>query len=452
MNEHDLLEAIGKTEETVLEASEKRYIPWKVLLTAAACLLLVLSTAFSLISPFLHSKPLPGQTISTERLTWLRRSNILTSSSNANAMISETNAAYNQFFFQMSVEARVLDVLPDLYQYASVHTNSQKYRILRMELLDAIYANGMPSEFYYLLPEELSTKLKQFDSLIMTVSQVGIENKIMRNADRSRLESFSFLFSSGYYDPHMCAVIACTDGKIDMSLHSLKGWEDKSGMAESLTDPESWQAYPCKINRTVPEIKAAIRRGVTEYLQKGDFIPYDTVFTNADLDWPEAQAVVEYVKPFENGYYSGILDSKNAISYSRYINGFETNEYIFIDLESKEIRHDHIFTDEDIKNLPNMDLPLLFARWTEAPKPWRDKEAPYKFCGVSGRYQKQGDYVFGIVSIAWGNPDVKESPWYSCCVVRKVQKHSYLLVCPNGKIVQSEDYATIRALIENYNG
>ena len=51
MNEHDLLDAIGKTEETVLEASEKRYIPWKFLLTAAACLLLVLSTAFSLLSP-----------------------------------------------------------------------------------------------------------------------------------------------------------------------------------------------------------------------------------------------------------------------------------------------------------------------------------------------------------------------------------------------------------------
>jgi hypothetical protein len=51
MNEHDLLEAIGKTDEKLLEASEKRHIPWKFLLTAAACLLLVLSTAFSLISP-----------------------------------------------------------------------------------------------------------------------------------------------------------------------------------------------------------------------------------------------------------------------------------------------------------------------------------------------------------------------------------------------------------------
>ena len=39
MNEHDLLDAIGKTEEAVLEASEKRPIPWKTLLTAAACLL-----------------------------------------------------------------------------------------------------------------------------------------------------------------------------------------------------------------------------------------------------------------------------------------------------------------------------------------------------------------------------------------------------------------------------
>ena len=452
MNEHDLLDAIGKTEETVLEASEKRHIPWKFLLTAAACLLVILSMAFSLISPFLYNKPLPGQIISTERLTWLRRSNILTSGSNANALISATHAPHFQFFFQKSVEARVLDVLPGKYQFPSGHTNSQKYRILRMELLDAIYANGMPSEFYYLLPEELSTNLKQFDSLIMTVSQVGIENAIMRNADRSRLESFSFLFSSGYYDPHTGAVIACKEGKIDTSLYTLKGWNGDSGWAESLSVPEGWTAYLGTTSHTVPEIKAAILQGVAKYLQKGDFTAYDTVFTNADLDWPEVQAVVEYVKPFENGYYNGSHDSQNSISYGRYINGFDTNEYISINLENKAIQHNNIFTEEDIKNLPNMDLPLLFARWTEAPKPRSDKEAPYKFCGVKGSYEKNGEHVFGIVQIYWGYPDIEESPWYSCCVIRKVQEYSYLLVYPNGKTVPAKNLTELDQLIAEYTG
>ena len=69
MNEHDLLDAIGKTEETVLEASEKRHIPWKYLLTAAACLVLLLSTVTNLILPvFDAATALPGQTISAEKI------------------------------------------------------------------------------------------------------------------------------------------------------------------------------------------------------------------------------------------------------------------------------------------------------------------------------------------------------------------------------------------------
>ena len=68
MNEHDLLDAIGKTDEKLLEASEKRQIPWKALLTAAACLLVILSSALIALHPRIAPGPnvpttLPGQNI-----------------------------------------------------------------------------------------------------------------------------------------------------------------------------------------------------------------------------------------------------------------------------------------------------------------------------------------------------------------------------------------------------
>ena len=72
MNEHDLLDAIGTAEESMLEASEKRpLLLRKPLLTAAACLLLVISTVLSIVSIAGNTAPLPGQTISKEKLTTL---------------------------------------------------------------------------------------------------------------------------------------------------------------------------------------------------------------------------------------------------------------------------------------------------------------------------------------------------------------------------------------------
>jgi hypothetical protein len=456
MNEHDLLDAIGKTEETVLEASEKRHIPWKFLLTAAACLVLLLSTVTNLILPaFDAATALPGQTISAEKITWLRNSNILGASPSSNAMITGEYFYDNQFSFQMSVEARVLDVLPHKYQIPAGHSNHYKYRILRMELVDTIYGQNMPSRFYYLLPEELSTDLKQFDSLILTLEQLGYEDYMLRNANRGRMETFSFLFHSGYCEPDRGAVIALTDGKVDMTLWQLEGWKNWEGWPEALADAERYPEYPGKTNRSIPQIKEAIRQGVAKYQQKGSYHTRSSVMRNEDLNWPEAQAMLEQIKPFENGYYGSSTtgnSSNRSISYRRFVNGFGTNEYISIDPETQSVRTSNLFTEKDLRNLPQLDLLMATASWREAPKPWSSKAEPYEFCGVSGEYQKEGDTIFGIVTIYWGYPDIEESERISCCIVRKVQQKSYLLVYPNGKTVPAKNRTELDQLIAEYTG
>ena len=455
MNEHDLLDAIGTAEESMLEASEKRpLLLRKPLLTAAACLLLVISTVISIVSIAGNTAPLPGQTISKEKLTWLRSSNICATNAKSSAMSTDHYAPYYQFFFHISVEARLLEVLPDKYQFPEAHTNAQKYRILWMEVIDPIYVKSMPSRFYYLLPEELSTDLKQFDSLIMIVQQMGCENVMMRNTDRRRMEAFSFLFSSGSYVPHHGSVIACSDGKSDMRLWQLEGWKEGAEWSGPLLDPALCPSYPGKPNRSIQEIKSSILKGAEEYQRLGNFHYRDSVISNADLDWPEAQEVMNYAKPFENGFYgvSYDLNGSRIVTYKRFINGFATNEYISLDLDKREVFRKTTFTSDDLKKLPSLTFALLYARWTKAPKPWNNIEEPYEFCGVKGSYEKHGEYIFGVVEINWGHPDIEESDRHSCCIVKKVRKQTYLLVYPDGEIAEAKNYDAVRNLIAEYTG
>ena len=468
MNEHDLLDAIGTAEESMLEASEKRpLLLRKPLLTAAACLLLILSTVpifFNQPSPSRPSTPttlpeqnisseLPGQTISTETITWLKVSNIYAVDSTMDGMMPAEYSPEHQFAFQMSVEARVLDVLPDQYQGPYAHTYSQPYRILRMELLDPIFAPNMPSEFYYLIPDHLSVGISEFDSLIITVAQIGCENSLQLNLTQRRMESFSFLFSSGYYNPHNGAVIACKDGKTDVSLWQLEGWREWEKWPEALTDPERATDYPGKSNRSIPEIKNAIKRAVAEYQAKELFSNQDVVLSNNDLDWPEAQAMLDQVTPFAYGCYHAVeAIPRRSVTYIRLINGFATNEIISIHLDSKETTTQNVFTDADLEKLPDLGIHISSADRLTPPDPWSGETDPYLFCGASGRYEKHGEHIFGIITINWGYPDTKESERGADCIIRKIKTHSYLLVYPNGETAETEDYDTLQELIAEYTG
>ena len=130
MNEHDLFEAIGRTDENLLEASERRPPQrWRAYLAAAACLLVILSTALIALRPQAPepSSPttlpgqnimmgLPGQIISTETINWLHSSNIYASTDQISGSVLAIYGYEYQFCIQLSVEARVLEVLPGKYQ------------------------------------------------------------------------------------------------------------------------------------------------------------------------------------------------------------------------------------------------------------------------------------------------------------------------------------------------
>jgi hypothetical protein len=140
------------------------------------------------------------------------------------------------------------------------------------------------------------------------------------------------------------------------------------------------------------------------------------------------------------------------VIYQRFVNGFETNAYISINLDTKEITAANTFSDTDLSTLPDLEPYVASAGSIAPPDPRNSDRDPYAFCGVKGGYEKHGEHVFGIVTIYWGYPSVEESEPYVDCIVRKIRTSSYLLVYPNGKATEVEDYDALKALIEAYTG
>ena len=461
MNERDLFAAIGETSEEMLKNSEKKpRVHWKGYLALAACLCLIASFAFQLIQqppavPDVEAtpQPLPGQKISMEKLDWAWDLDVHEPDDGLGSMIEQPDYWYDtQFGHVMSVEARVVAVLPDVYQIPGYPLDYPKYKILRLEVLETIHGENMPSYIYYLLPEYLSTDLQQFDSLIMTVRQLGCENTMMRNVSRKWMETFDYLFTYTldtnpftWFGPQDGSVVAFTDGQLDETLWSLEGWNEDDGVP-SLIMPSKYPDFPIKKNLSIAQIKQRIRNQVESVKKEGKYKGRDDVITNDAFDWPEAQAVLEYVKPFENGYFDVSCGAvgERIVYFTRYINGFATDEKICVNLDQKTVTWDNLYSAEDIANATDLGRIVKMAHFVTPPDSGFDG-IPFDHCTVLANYEKHGDVVFGLVEMVWGYMDAMEDvpgPW--------PYTSSKMLVYPDGTVSMYQSTTELQQLIEAY--
>lgn len=461
MNERDLFAAIGETSEELLKNSEKKpRVHWKGYLALAACLCLIVSLAFQLLPqpsavPDVETppQPLPGQKISMEKLDWIWDLDVHEPDDALGSMIEQPDYWYDtQFGHMMSVEARVVAVLPDVYQIPGYPLDYPKYKILRLEVLETIHGENMPSYIYYLLPEYLSTDLQQFDSLIMTVRQRGCENTMMRNVSRKWMETFDYLFTYTldtnpftWFEPQDGSVVAFTDGQIDEALWSLEGWDEDHG-APSLIMPSEYPDFPIKKNLSIAQIKQRIRNQVKSVKEQGKYEGRDDVITNEVFDWPEAQAVLEYVKPFENGYFSVHCGEagERIVNFRRFIDGFGTDERICVNLDQKTVTWDNKYSAENVATVPNVSSVVKKAYFIAAPDAGVNG-FQHDYRTVVGQYKKYGDVVFGFVEIAWGYMNAIEDLPGPALFTR-----SYLLVYPDGTAVVYQSGEELQRLIEEY--
>lgn len=450
MNHEDLFEAIGSADEMLLEKSERKSRHRKKLVFAAiaACLALVITVGV------LWRKPISTQhLIASDKITWSVDSNVLIKKAQeSTGMIPVEAGPDYQFAWAISIEAKVMEVLPDTYSIPGLSTGAQKYRILRLKVLDEIIGSGMPNELYYQLPATLDPDLTRYDSLIINMKQKGVEHYQMINEATRQIEAFTFMFGQATYAPDNGAVMAFTDGEMDMSLWDMEGWEKPTwyrGIPSTSTD-----GYPGGVGRNIKDTKQAIIQQAELFKKDGQYTFYTELVTADYFDWNEGQQLLEYVKPFENGTFRQIFQVDRLIyheyggvgvNYERIINGFGTNECINI---SQSFGGEHKtasrvgarFTENDMKNLPDL-VSVINRMDLYVPEKYQGQQFDDYFCGVSGKYYKVDDGIYGVVTIEWGNADYIAPKGPSCLIEMRVWERTHILVLQDGttRVVTEEE-------------
>ena len=329
-----------------------------------------------------------------------------------------------QFGQTMSVHVKIVEILPDTYCLFNSYGRIGKtaYRILRLRVLDTIVGSNMPSQIYYLLPAYLSMDLTEYDSFIVTVRQLGLENYTMVNASQQTLEAFTLLFEPWSLDACWGSVMAFSDGVLDPTLWDKEGWNHAKDEVLSWVAPNGPERYPGKQGRNIKDTKTAIMnaRQLAEQERWYSWLP--RVVTTNTFWWREARQTLRYVRSQEDIRHIGLrqspinfADSYVDASYVRYINGFETNERIYMTtrsldpsdillaLKNGNIRYevDHFvrFTDEDLQNLPDLSGFIEKVKTFDPPKV--EGAEGFVLKNVDAQYTKHEDYVFGDITCTW---------------------------------------------------
>ena len=74
----------------------------------------------------------------------------------------------------------------------------------------------------------------------------------------------------------------------------------------------------------------------------------------------------------------------------------------------------------------------------------------YDYLGAQAEYQKQGDAIFGVVHIYWGYLDASIMWGEMWKDKAAVFDHSYVLIYPDGKMVNCKSSLDVDKLIKEY--
>lgn len=411
MRGDELLDILEHIDSDLIESADrKRKSNWLRRTAVAACAVLLLgfaclprrpanspvpTVATTTESPTSPSPPelLPNQlpladyTQSPEKLTGIR---VLGNPAYAPGLPQSSPPAFS-FDINMVVEARVIEILPDLY--TDLQTNRQ-YHLLRMQTLGAVNVPDMPDEFLLRIYSYLSPELDRFDSLILSLEQVGGQNYPLINETNSTVESFPNMFQVYcHYAPHYGSVMAFTGGILDTSLWEMDGWTVSASYLDGILSDSNGH-YPAS-KRSSPE---DVKEAVWQSLNNCECRPWRII---CDFE------TIDYVTPFQNGVFAHSTPGDATIftwySYTRYINGFSTSEKILVKGTGDISYEGEAFTQEELSKMP--DLSALLAKLDldtmTPPHTTVQEDFTLHNCGAEGQYMKVDGTVYGIVKVSW---------------------------------------------------
>ena len=294
------------------------------------------------------------------------------------------------------VEARVKEILPDLYVDP---TNYNRYYVLVMETLESFNVENMPKEFYFQLPYPMCPNLDRFDSLILTLHQYGLEDYLLVNETTSTWQTFDKMFNCYDYDVDYGAVIAFNDGTIDISLWKLANWENHGDKLDSIVKL-LFYGESCY---TIEECKAYIHQRISKY----EDCQNKSVLSKADFSEVE---VFAYTAPFRNGAFHHYIYC-GKIYFTRLINGIETNEHFSLGIEQADCSFTPIFTREDLSSMP--DTRALIAELSARLDTmvchnaayYEEKGMKLVNTWIEAKYVKLEGKIVALVSVNWEYED-----------------------------------------------
>lgn len=404
MRGDELLDVLEYIDPALIERAERR--PKKIWLrwtAVAACLAVVIGVCA-------YFFPTPGQdpttgtptpmisltdhTVCPERLTGVQVLGSPVSGSSQSNSGTQGEPPSFMFCTNIVVEARVVEILPEVYVDAL--TNYQ-YHILRLETLDVVNGKNVPQEFYLRLYAWLSPALDQFDSLILSIEQVGIENYLMVNSTTRTMEAFSLLFQVyNYYRPHYGSVIAFSDGRLDVSLWELERWGIGEYYLQKILEGDSWMHFPASEGSTPENAK----ENILKWVENNEIVKNRKVETQADF--PE-HTVFDYVEPFANGVFAHRYYG-TAVRYIRLINGFCTTERILLK-NGEVIPEGEAFTKEELSAVPDLGSMIENLNLDALEQPheeyYEGRDVRLWQQGATGMYAKVDGQLYGIVKVTW---------------------------------------------------
>lgn len=352
-----------------------------------------------------HNPIIFDANVSPENLIGSNSEFIVGSSTAIGSGISSAPPAF-RFYVDIAVKARVVKNHPDTYYKLDISSKSRPtaYRLIQMETIEVISGENVPEYFLYLIPESVYVDMSIYDSLIISMSQLGVENYVLKNASQNRMECFDLLVFDDYQDhPELGNIIAFSDGVFDESLWKNENWIYGYQFGKHYLDnPELGDLVVARgdsENTVISAIKDQIK----------DWYPVtrqDTSVVTLNLKTQAAMDALDYVSPFKNGVFSQyFLDT--AIIFRRYINGCQTEETIRIDLLTEEVTYSEIrYTKEDMEQIENISVHLSekaseYSKVLPTP-PHTDPEGKTLMClSLYAWYVKVDGKLYGVIKTAW---------------------------------------------------
>lgn len=315
--------------------------------------------------------------------------------------------------YEFTAQVRAVESYPDTYYKLDVNSTYKPiaYRLVCMEVLQTLHGENLPRYFLYLLPETLYVDLSVYDSLLIAMSQLGTENYVLRNGTQNRMEACPLpLFSDCQGKPELGNVIAFTDGIFDESLWQNESWRYGYQFGQYYLDNPQHGNLVVRRGSSLEETIAEINRRLESYRRNNSHLYHTPTVISWAFETQSAREVLEFVKPFENGVFSQLLDTWNTggqLTFRRYINGCQTEETITVDLVTENVTYSQVrYTAQDLTNLQNIALYLQekaaeYAQSLPTP-PHTDPEGKTLLClNLYAWYAKVDGKLYGVVKTAW---------------------------------------------------